>query len=161
MFEREITLNEFLLGGLDKLAADVSAETLFDPSPGHGHSPAWIIGHLAIAGEMGLRILGGELVHPQWAPIFGPGSAGVCERADGLDKETLLNGVRSAYKSLRAEAASAQLDAMSRSHSLDLLKGTPIRTFGDLVAHLLTTHFAFHLSQLSSCRRSAGFKFLF
>jgi len=45
---------------------------------------------------------------------------------------------------------------MDQPHSVQILKETPIRTNGDLLAHLMSTHQSFHLAQLSACRRKAG-----
>jgi hypothetical protein len=46
---------------------------------------------------------------------------------------------------------------MSEPHTLELrfLKG-PLPTVGDLLAHLMTTHEAAHLGQLSAWRRLLG-----
>lgn len=50
---------------------------------------------------------------------------------------------------------------LNRPHGSPSLTGTPIVSIADMIAMLLTNHFAFHLSQLSSCRRSAGHAPLF
>jgi hypothetical protein len=42
-----------------------------------------------------------------------------------------------------------------------LFDNTPIETFGHCVTLMLTSHFGFHLAQLSSCRRTAGHPPLF
>jgi len=52
--------------------------------------------------------------------------------------------------------ARATLEEMTLVHEVDLLKATPLKTRGDLVGHILTTHFATHLGQLSSLRRHFG-----
>ena len=59
MFEREIAVNQYLLGYFANVAADMPDDSLFYPSVGHGHPPIWIMGHLAITGEMGQSLLGG------------------------------------------------------------------------------------------------------
>ena len=43
-----------------------------------------------------------------------------------------------------------------KPHEVELLRPTPLRTVGDVLGHLTCTHIAFHLAQLSACRRKAG-----
>jgi len=62
MFENEITLNQFLLDQLVTIMADLPEECLFTSGQGHGHPPVWILGHLAIVGEMGTDVLGRQRV---------------------------------------------------------------------------------------------------
>ncbi len=52
----------------------------------------------------------------------------------------------------------SQLDTvpLRETHSVPLLAKTPLKTRGDLAAHILSTHFAFHLGQLSTLRRMLG-----
>ena len=45
---------------------------------------------------------------------------------------------------------------MRAPHAVKVLEGTPIETLGQCISHLLTSHFGFHLSQLSSCRPRGG-----
>ena len=75
MFDNEIVINDFQLRMLARIAADIPEAQLFQPGAGHGHPPAWILGHLAICGEIGQKFLGGKVVHPRWLVLFGPGSS--------------------------------------------------------------------------------------
>lgn len=161
MFENEITLNQFLLDLLATMMVDLPEECLFTPGQGHGHPPVWILGHLAIVGEMGQTFLGGSLTHPKWAPQFGPGSSDEVEPDTSLTCESLINANTSAYETLRTLAANADAAAMAQPHQVELLHGTAIETNGQLLAHILTSHVGFHLAQLSSCRRERGIAALF
>ncbi len=161
MFEREITVNEFLAGLFERTAADIAEETLFQNSVGHGHSPVWILGHLAIVGEFGQRLLGGSVTHPDWLRLFGPGSTDSIAPSPELTKASLTAATIENYRQLRSLASTANPDAMLQPHSLSLLQGTQIKTVGDCMTHLLTSHFNFHLAQLSSCRRAAGHSYMF
>jgi hypothetical protein len=58
-------------------------------------------------------------------------------------------------------ARAAASDLISARHEVGLLSNTPLRTKGDLIAHILATHFAVHLGQLSTLRRLAGRPLLF
>jgi hypothetical protein len=161
MFENEIAINRHHMRGFLRITGDVPEEATFQPSPGHGHPPAWIMGHLAATGELGQRLLGGAVAHPEWAALFGPGSSDKVLPAPGLSKEELVHATDEAYQGLQRLAASANPDAMSRRHEIKLFEGTPIETVGHCISLLLTSHFAFHLAQLSSCRRAAGHPALF
>ena len=68
MFEREITLCKFLRNGLDEVVADIPDERIYERAPGNGHPPIWVLGHLAICGELGEKFSGGDVSHPRWLP---------------------------------------------------------------------------------------------
>jgi hypothetical protein len=44
MFNREITLNQFLVSYCDRLLAGVTDDEFTQPMQGGGHSPQWIVG---------------------------------------------------------------------------------------------------------------------
>ena len=161
MFDNEIALNEFSLGLFSRIAADIPEASLFQPSAGHGHPPMWILGHLAICAELGQKLLGGTLAHPRWMVLFGPGSSDGIADEGTLNLKDLVEANTKGYARLREMAALADPERMSQPHGVELLNGTAIKTVGQLVSHLLTSHFAFHQSQLSSCRRASGHQALF
>ncbi|MCC7086133.1 MAG: DinB family protein [Pirellulales bacterium] len=161
MFENEIANNELMQGWLAKVLSDVRDEAWFEPSPGHGHPPVWILGHLAICGELGQMLLGGKVVHENWLPLFGPGSSDRVAADISFAKSPLHAATTDAYADLRKIAAAADAERLNRPHGLELFADTSIRTIGHVTSMLLTNHFAFHLSQLSSCRRTAGHRAIF
>jgi len=156
MFNSAIAINEFQLAGFEKIVANLDEQALFTPGLGHGHPPVWILGHLAMAGESGQRMLGGSVAHPEWGPIFGPGSTDQVAPDVSLTLATLRTAVIDAYRGLRELAAQATPEAMSQPLRIPIFRGTSIKTIEDGVTLLLTNHFGFHLAQLSSCRRTAG-----
>ena len=156
MFANAIAINQFQLGLFDRVVADIAPETLFTPSTGHGHPPVWILGHLALTGEMGSQLLGGGITHRHWLPLFGPGSSDQIAPRPDLDRELLAAAIRTAYRALHELAAAADPALLAAPHGIQLFRGTPIQTVGCAVELLLTNHFGFHLSQLSGCRRAAG-----
>ncbi len=156
MLLREVAINEYQLGMFDKIVMDIGDDSLFLPAAGHGHPPVWILGHLAICAELGQRHLGGVLVHPEWVPLFCTGSSDAVEPDAALDITNLSRAVTDGYKELQSLASSQSDEFLLREHGVAGLSGTPIKTVADAIATLLTNHFGFHLSQLSSCRRSAG-----
>ncbi|MFY9252528.1 MAG: DinB family protein [Fuerstiella sp.] len=156
MFKTEIKLNQFLISGLNHVVADLPSDRIFERAPGNGHPPVWVLGHLAICGELGQSFLDGSVTHPNWLATFGPGSSDDIAPTDQFSKDEFLASIHSGYQSLQEMARSADERAMQRPHGVALLDGTKVETAGDLVSHLLTSHFAFHLAQLSAWRRAAG-----
>ncbi|WP_146416583.1 DinB family protein [Crateriforma conspicua] len=162
MFPRELAINEFQLEYFTKVVSDLSEATLFQPADGHGHTPAWVLGHLAICAELGQQMLGGSLTHLDWKERFGPRSVDTVTKDDTLSLELLAAAVVDGYRDLRQLARTTTDESLlTRPHGSPSLTGTPIVSTADMIALLLTNHFAFHLSQLSSCRRSAGYDPLF
>jgi hypothetical protein len=156
MFDREIKFNQFLLGYFDKVVADIPADRIAERGSGGGHPPVWVLGHLAIVAEMGQTLLGGRLDHREWVPLFGPRSSDEVPNAERFSKVELVELVRTGYPKLRELMQATPSDVLNRPHGVEVLHGTPIETVADAEVHLLTTHFAFHLAQLSGWRRAAG-----
>ena len=52
----------------------------------------------------------------------------------------------------------AKMDELTTS---DFFKDTPVKTIGDVVAHMMTSHLAFHTGQLSAWRRLQGKPYVF
>ncbi|MCO6044921.1 DinB family protein [Aeoliella sp. ICT_H6.2] len=156
MFQRETHLNQFLMGYLDKVVADIPNDRIAERGAGGGHPPVWILGHLAIVGEMGQMLLGGALEHPEWFPIFGPGSSDEVQGADRFSKNELIQVIHTAYPKVCELAAATPPERLEQPHGFELLNDTAISTVGDLTTHGLTAHFAFHLAQLSAWRRADG-----
>lgn len=162
MLTSAVAINQFQLAGFQKIAADIPDASLYQPGAGHAHPPVWVMGHLALTGEMGGQFFGGSVKHPEWMPLFAPGSSGEVSPDTAITKQTLIDAVTSAYTQLQKFALdNATPELLSQPHGIDLFDGSPIKTIGDAVTLLLTNHFGFHLAQLSSCRREAGFAPLF
>ena len=159
--QNETTLNQFFIGYLEQLAEDVNSENLISRMADGGHTPLWILGHLAICGELGVKLLGGELTNPQWLVRFGPGSMDEFSSSDLYEKEQFLNCIKSSYPQMIDMANNAEAEVLNAPHGVELLDGTPVKTIGHLISHLLTTHFAFHTAQLSGWRRAIGHAHLF
>jgi hypothetical protein len=115
-----------------------------------------VLGHLAICAELGLGLCGQPLAHPEWMGAFGPGSCDEVADADRVAPRTLVDAVDQGYARLIAAGRGVPAAELAGPHGVALLDGSAIRTRGELLAHLLTSHFAFHLAQLSQWRRAAG-----
>ena len=156
MFQRETLLNQFALNYIDMLAADVNNENLHTRPVDSGHSPLWVLGHLAICAELGIRMLGGEIEHREWLPLFAPGTKDEFESSDGHSVETLMAAIRTSYPKLCELANNADAELLDQPHNVELLQQTVLKTVGDVIAHLISTHVTFHIAQLSAWRRAQG-----
>lgn len=158
MFETERRLYAFLLDYAHSLVADIDdADLARIPIPGMNH-PGWILGHLALAADYGVAQLDGTVTLPEtWSKQFGPGSPALFDRAAYPSKDSLIQTHRDAHARLSAASETATPEVMARPHTLSLafLKGK-IDTKGELVSHLMTTHEATHIGQLSAWRRATG-----
>jgi len=131
MFEQEIKLNQFMLAAFSQVMADRQS------------------------------LIGTPVKTPEWLPVFGPGSSDNVENPDAYDAEDLVIKIKDGYTQLCQAACGADATALSEPHEVAFLEGSPLVTRGDLLSHLLTTHFAFHTAQLSAWRRAAGHAPLF
>jgi hypothetical protein len=158
MFEREIRLHAFLLDYAKRLAEGIDDERMVEqPSPGMNH-PAWIYGHLALCTDYALGLLGAPKLCPEpWTERFGPGSALLTDRSAYPSKGELLDALARGHEAVAQRAASADPATLDQPHPFKMafLEGQ-ITTVGEMLAHLMTTHEASHLGQLSAWRRAMG-----
>lgn len=157
MFEREITLNRFLRAYLQRLVPDLDDEHYCAaPYPG-GNPPVWILGHLAFTTDSGCRIVMTEPVCPaEWGALFAPGTKPETLRPPYPTKEEFVASIENSCEKIAQAIPNVPAKLFDRPHPIELLRETPLKTLGDVLAHLLTSHFSFHLAQLSACRRVAG-----
>ncbi|MCA9024966.1 MAG: DinB family protein [Planctomycetaceae bacterium] len=157
MFEQQITLNRFLLRYLNGLMQDVEDADLASRSEDGGNSPLWILGHLAVVGDSAARVLGLRPVQPkEWRRVFFPGTDGDVADAGDLTKQQLLDAIHEGYKRLHPELENVDTAAMAEPHGIELLKGSGLETKADFLSHVLTTHMAMHIGQISYWRRQHG-----
>lgn len=157
MFERELTLYKFNLNYLRLLTSDI-AESEMGATPFAGaNPPVWILGHLATATDYAARLLGLERACPrEWHVKFAPGTKPSDLQPPLPTKAELLTAIENGHRRVSEAAPGATPEAMSQPHAIELLKPTNLKTNGDVLAHLMCTHIAFHLAQLSACRRNSG-----
>jgi hypothetical protein len=152
------TLYRFTLARVEGLMADVpQAEMLLQPH-GTGNPPAWLLGHLAIATDYALQLLGkpGRLPK-EWHTRFGPKSPAVTDDCQTPTKDELMRALREGYAAVLDSLPDADPAAMAAPNPLPFpfLQET-LPTAGDLLGHLLTTHAAEHVGHLSNWRRQTG-----
>ena len=162
MFEHSITLNEFNRAYLANLLADVPDDQLdAQPAPGL-HSVRWILAHLAIVVDYGFKQLDLPFICPKaWHVAYGPASQSGTDDRVVPSREELLAAINDGYAKLCVALKDATPEKSGDLHEVELLKSTPLKTKGQLVSHILATHFATHLGQLSTLRRLLGYSPLF
>jgi uncharacterized damage-inducible protein DinB len=141
---------------LRRLLADVPDELLTFQPGGVMNHPAWVIGHLTHS----FQAIGSELGITRWLPVnweqqFGTGSVPVEIRDAYPCKDELLNAL-----------ADGQLRVVKRLHQIgEEGLGEPLPddryrdmfpTLGHAVLHILTSHVAVHVGQVTVWRRAAG-----
>ena len=157
MFEREIRLNGLMFILLKRLLADVDDAQLSVPLIDGGNAPAFTLAHMAVANDYVLKSMGQPRVAPaEWHKRFRPGAPADDRKTPLPSKAELFAVLESSHQQLVAAAANADVERMNQPHGSDFFKGTPVETIGDTVAHLMTTHFAFHIGQISAWRRRQG-----
>lgn len=161
MLENEIKVNEFLMGYGRRLLEQIPDERMCEqPAEGMNH-PAWILGHLAIAGDAAAALAGGEkMLPPDWGKRYGAGSKPTANRADYPSKAELLATFERVYERARKVAANATPEQLAQPTTIPQMKeGLP--TSRERVAFVLTGHMGVHLGQLSAWRRMIGLPAMF
>jgi hypothetical protein len=156
------TTYRFALGLLEQQVDGLSDAQLRAPiAPGH-HTGLWVLGHLVIAANIGLKRLGAPHSLPDdRMAAFGPGSAPDAPVPPGVSKESLLAELLATPDLLEAAARSAGEAYLDEPHGAPWLAGTPLKTRRDSIGQLFSYHVGYHIGQLSVYRRAAGLPALF
>lgn len=150
--DSQIKLFGIMRGMFQGMLSDVEDSLLYEAPHGGGNSPAWVLGHLTVCNQFGLNQLGKEELSPEYLECFGPGSKpDFNPEAAPTIAEMKVEFERSADAFAAAVAASSK-DQLEASREGQLL-ADPFATVGDMVGHLLTTHFSLHVGQFSAWRR--------
>lgn len=127
-------------------------------------TPLWIVGHLG-AGAFYIGAMLGKPVCPaydaDWLQFFGPGTDAENVSSDAPSIDTLADVLLDCEQTVFDEVAAANESDYGDPHGLELLNDTPLKTKADLIAHLMTTHYATHLGELAIWRRVMGIPPLF
>jgi hypothetical protein len=159
MFTRELTLFAFATGYVRKLVADVTpARWAEQPHAGMNH-PAWVVGHLVVANDYGLQLLGQPMTGPTaWHQLHGPGSQPTTELSRYAPASELLAEFERTSALFRAAVPTATPEQLAPRHQVPMaFLQAAFPTVGELLAHLLATHIAVHAGQVSTWRRVLGF----
>lgn len=154
-------LVNFAIGYLKQIASDLSDDDLTSLTESTGKTPQWILGHLRIVSEFGSKMLGAEPdCSEDWFAAYGPGSKPGEANAPPFALADVIADIENGYSRLLELAKNAPKELLDEKHGFEPLEPA-ISSKRDLVSHLLTTHFTYHLAQLSACRQVKGFSPVF
>jgi uncharacterized damage-inducible protein DinB len=145
------------LAYLRRLLDDLPDEALARQPAELVNHPAWVIGHLvhsceALAGELGFA----GWLPPAWREQYGTGSVPTSDRSAYPAKAMLLAALADAESRIVSRLESLG-DAQMAVPLPDERYRTTFPTLGHAVTHILTSHAAVHVGQLSAWRRAAGY----
>jgi hypothetical protein len=157
MRQQQLTLHDFQLGYIKMIAADLDeVDMAVAPFPGD-NPPVWILGQLAVCTDYAGRMLGLKPECPrEWHKHFAPGTNPAEVPQPHPSKEELLTAIDKGHRRVAEAFPNANWEALEQPHAVELLKRSNLKTNADVLAHLMTTHPAFHVAQLSACRRKKG-----
>jgi hypothetical protein len=154
------TLNSYrlTLDYLRRLVADVPDADLARQPSGVVNHPAWVIGHLtfscqALGGEFGLA----AWLPQEWEKMFGTGSVATPDRSAYLSKAELLAALADGQARV-SDRVTTLGDARMSGVLPDERYRATFPTLGHAVVHVLTSHAAVHVGQVSAWRRAAGYQ---
>lgn len=151
---------EFLRRQLDQIDP---ADADLDPT-GHLKTPRWQAGHLLVGDLFAADVVGLQAGGPTLAdlmPAFGPGSDPHAVPTDGPSMADLTAAKAEIEGPLADAVRAADASRFTGPHGIEFLNDWPLETQTDLLAHLLSTHFATHLGELAMWRRAKGVPPLF
>jgi hypothetical protein len=132
-----------------------TADAQVQPFPGM-NTPYWIAGHLAISMDYARQLLGAPMkCPPAWHTDFGPGSTPGVMTGPTVPLEELVAAVGQGHADVMGLLPTVTEVWAAQPNPVDFLVAN-YPSMGDLMAHLLTTHEATHLGQLSAWRRVRG-----
>jgi hypothetical protein len=157
----QFTIYRFMYRYGRQIIADLSEEQMKTPAFTGANPPSWIIGHLTVSADYGLKIMGQPmLAGKNWHVMFGPGSSPMKHLDKHPNRAELLAAYEAGHDAVLAALPNVNMEAMKAPSFFEpLLKDLP--TLGDLLTHLVTSHEGFHVAQLSACRRAGGMSPLF
>lgn len=151
--ETERTLYRMFLDMFAKACEEIPESDFQSLPPGGGNSPNWIMGHLLVVNQFGLSMLGQSSDQlAELMPVYGPGSTPTEDQSNLLSRGELLEQFTSTSKDFLDAIESATVEQLDAAQQTPFFQDS-LPTTRELLAHLLTTHFAMHFGQLSAWRR--------
>lgn len=162
MYEYALAQYAWHLQMLQGVMSDIDDANITRQPVPKGNHPAWIIGHLALSSDNLLKMMGQPTTVPEnLRPLFGRGSEPQAERSIYPSKDALLQQLATVHTAVSQALPHVPREVLDRPNPVPLVQLQSLPTVGNLIMHLLTTHEAFHLGQLSAWRRAMGYAPLF
>jgi uncharacterized damage-inducible protein DinB len=117
-----------------------------------GHSPIWLLGHVATYRQRALAMMGVDQPASPWEAAFVRGTSPADVPAD-LDPGILVQAFHAAQKAMAARWDALTPEALAKPFGRTLPDGSD--TVGGALA-FMAWHEAYHLGQLGFMRRVAG-----
>lgn len=154
MIETILRLAEDNLTYAEALVNDIEDSQMAQQPGGLKNHPAWTLGHLVVSQDFALQLLEApSAADPSWVRLFGSGGCPTDDRLNFPAKTELLTALRMEHDKVATTfRENFERRASSANPFAPLVPRFP--TVGDLVLHLMTTHEASHLGQLSAWRRA-------
>ena len=146
----------FSLNYLSALVEDIPEDRLYEGQLDHVNAPGWVLGHISVETDDGLRYAGGDQVVPQsWYDHFYY-TAPRISSLDGLpQKEEMLSACKKAVIGLMDVVEVMPDELLDKPcHSEFLREHLP--TERDWYVHILTTHIAIHAGNVATWRKLHG-----
>ncbi len=155
-FARQLTLYKMFHTMTHEMLSGISDDDFVAIPFGGGNSPNWILGHITIGNMFTLNILGQTQEEvATWMPDYGPGSTPSDDVTKIMDRDVLQATFDRTHNEVIAAVEPVTVEFLDKTHEAPFLRKA-LPTNGDLLGHLLTTHFAMHVGQLSAFRRNRG-----
>jgi hypothetical protein len=156
MFGYVLTAGAINLEYGKKLVAEIVDEKMcVQPAPGMNHA-AWVIGHLTFVADSMIKVWDQSPSLPrEWVELFNLASKPTDDRMRYPSKAALVEAYEKAYHRLMEVVKGAPAEAFEREFPNPKLRGM-LPTVGVAMVHILTSHHALHLGQLSAWRRAQG-----
>ena len=139
-----------------RLIGDIPDELMAEqPFPGMNHA-AWVLGHLTFVADSMIRVF--DLPHEmpkEWNELFNVSSKPLADRARYPSKDALVAAYDKAYARITETVKNASAESLDREFPNPKLR-SQLPTVGVAMVHVLTSHHALHLGQLSAWRRAIG-----
>lgn len=141
---------EPILSGLD------DSHLAHEPQPGT-KTAGWLVGHLAITGDGGRRLLGrtSPLCPVEWRPTFTRGSYPSRDPKDYPPMATLVASFRTVYADFCESALVATPSVLTAPNPYQPTQAI-FPTVQDFVIYMMTGHLGYHLGQLFAWRAATG-----
>lgn len=156
MFEREITLNKFMIAYVLRMVQDIPEKQWYMTTSHCINSPGWCIGHITTECDHALMRIGKERVCPgTWDLYFLQGTHPEEDNGKLPKKSALIDAFQLGHKRFRQGVQKLTTEEVSQPSPTKFLKPF-LPKYSDWLTHMLTTHIAMHAGNIATWRRVAG-----